>query len=164
MKPGFGPEICAWYTNQSYILPNDTSLWYGGDFLPPTYTAAAQCACEGDGNPLWNTNAASCVRTFLVNTHKQLSGWIFRSFFNLIKTEQTKLQLREATLSNNPIEWTEWAATFEQIHINAYATCGCPGKPAPYPDWLGIVLGGSFLPCPTVIDAILQFGRCGCGW
>jgi len=151
--PGYGSDVCSWYLGGSTTgnPPSNTSLWKGGDFLPPSYASAGNCACVGNGNKLWLTDAASCVRSNLIRAHIAIPA-------------DTKQALRTATLSGNPVKWAEFTGMFQDFHIAAYKNCGCPGAPAPYVDWLGIVLGGEILPCPTIIDAILQFGRCGCGW
>jgi hypothetical protein len=56
------PSGCSWYVNGTTAPGDDPSLWEGGDFLLETYGHAAECACSGDGNPLWNGAAANCVR------------------------------------------------------------------------------------------------------
>jgi len=150
--PGYGPEICSWYINGSIgYTPINVSLWKGGDFLPPSYAIAAKCACSGNSDKLWFSTAASCVRTNLIKYHIAIP-------------DELKKLLRTATLSGDPSQWGAFAALFEDFHIKAYSECGCPGTPAPFVAWLGICWGGQFPPCQFIIDAILNFGRCGCGW
>ena len=157
---GYGPEVCDWYvTGNVTSPPPDPSVWTGGDFLLPDYALAAQCACSGGGNPLWQSTAASCVRTYLLKGHQSFSSSI-------------KQQMRSATLSdgNSSSSWMPFLPMIYQMHQDAYKTCCCPGTVAPLITWELIFYAGEYLSkfCDTwpggETMAILEFGRCGCGW
>src|SRR5690242_1297450 len=58
---GAGVDVCSWY-GESTAAGTDPALWRGGDFLPGAYVTAAQCACTGNGHPLWTSPVADCLR------------------------------------------------------------------------------------------------------
>jgi len=152
-------NICQWYvTTHGANLPNDTSQWYGGDFLPDSYTTAANCACSGVARvlSLWQKPVAQCVRSAILQGHLALSSAI-------------KEDVRNATRSNQsptvPI-----VELIYDIHAHAYSSCGCPGTIAPFITWeLVYNFAGKLLPCNEVIGIgeiwwVLEESRCGCGW
>jgi hypothetical protein len=59
---GVGIDACAWYNNTSG----------GSDFLPSAYVYAAACACRGEGDHHWTTPVSNCVRSEVLNGHKNL--------------------------------------------------------------------------------------------
>lgn len=44
--------------------------------MPHSYISAAQCACGGNGNPLWRTPAADCLRGQILARHQALNATI----------------------------------------------------------------------------------------
>lgn len=130
---------------------NDTSKWKGGDFLPAPYASAAQCACSGNGSPLWQSKAASCVRKKVLDGHQALPS-------------DFKKGLRDATITGLCNQALPYLSTLIHLHVTAYTACCCSGTPAPYLDWYAVLCFGNLAPCSKVIDAILDSGRCGCGW
>jgi len=153
---GNGSEVCNWYNSSSSgfprkQLPQNPKYWKGEDFLPFSYSSAAHCACTGNGSPLWLTSGASCVRTQILKYHQQLP-------------DQFKWNVRNATISGDRSKMIPFIETFYKLHIQSYKDCCCPGRPAPYLDWVLIFYFGEILPCQLIIDSILQTGRCGCGW
>jgi len=157
---GWDPSVCSWYdTGNIDNPPPDPSGWQGGDFLPSGYRSAAQCACSGGGNPLWNLAAASCVRKYLLQAHMSLN-------------DTMKKNIREATLSWNPVSTYTFVDFIYEMHEDAYASCCCSGKVAPQVTWYGVFFLGKILPCylntpgvgADIVSFILEFGRCGCGW
>jgi len=92
------------------------------------------------------------VRTALLKAHQSLS-------------DSYKWQVRNATLSENPFRILPFIKDFYQMHVTAYSECCCVGTPAPWISWVGIFYAGNLLSCDHIIlPAILEFGRCGCGW
>jgi len=151
---GYGPQICIWYNSSSSPFnPNNPSTWDGADFLPWNYRSAASCACSGDGNALWETTAASCVRTAIIKGHQSLSNELKWGLRNYTKS---------FTLCTS--NGLSFLPTLYDIHINAYASCCCPGHVAAYLEWVAIFCSGGFFPCAAIPSAILSQGRCGCGW
>lgn len=147
-KPGYDKSVCTWYTRTNG--GNDPNIWAGGDFLGVNYRVPANCACSGGDDLLWNTAAASCVRTYLLNAHVQLNNTY-------------KVYLHNSSWPLNILD----AAFFYEMHVNAYKSCFCPGTPAPLPMWYALFFGGAVLPCNgkvSVTMSILEFGRCGCKW
>eukprot|EP01098_Paradermamoeba_levis_P015712 TRINITY_DN811_c0_g1_i1.p1 TRINITY_DN811_c0_g1~~TRINITY_DN811_c0_g1_i1.p1 ORF type:complete len:226 (+),score=47.65 TRINITY_DN811_c0_g1_i1:80-757(+) len=148
----FGPEICGWYTEKSPSLSPNPAYWKGGDFLPNTYGSAATCACGGEGNPFWQLDAPSCVRSYLIKGHENLPS-------------QLKVDIRNATLSGVRSRLLPYVETFYQMHVDAYNNCCCPGKPAPFATWVMVFYAGNLLPCKTgILPMVMEFSRCGCGW
>eukprot|EP01126_Amoeba_proteus_P011367 TRINITY_DN14576_c0_g1_i1.p1 TRINITY_DN14576_c0_g1~~TRINITY_DN14576_c0_g1_i1.p1 ORF type:complete len:266 (+),score=33.95 TRINITY_DN14576_c0_g1_i1:198-995(+) len=153
---GVSPINCSWY-NQGNIInpPVDPSLWQGADFLPLSYRTAAGCACSGNyDNPLWLSAPASCVRTVLLEFHKGIK-------------DSLKVAIRAATLSWNPLDKYSYVDFVYEMHTKAYSKCCCPGSVAPLVTWYGVFFGGALLPCEgelSILESILDFGRCGCGW
>ena len=142
-----------WYTTATGAA--DPAEWSGGDFLPRTYQHAASCACSGCAstrtgtcNRLWALDlpVTSCVRTALLRAHKALPA-AFKRFVRA-----------------NASDVDAYVKTFYDMHEAAYHGCCCPGKPAALWAWKAVFLAGSLLPCGVETDAILEAGRCGCGW
>ena len=154
--PGHDSSVCTWYTMASGS--KDPSAWFGGDFLPLQYASAAQCACSGGTNKIWAKNppAASCVRTYLLNHHKAMNS----SFRQYIKDTPY-------------VQNYKYVDFFYNMHVEAYKSCCCSGKPAPYVTWMAVFYASAIIPCnyipvlpsqTTEIGQILTYGRCGCGW
>lgn len=153
--PGVGvnASVCSWYTEVTGS--SDPMQWSGGDFLPVNYRVAAHCACSGCGDLIpdcskyWALEgpAEQCVRQQLYEGHLALNA-TFRQF-----------------IKDTPyIDNYKYVGYFYDLHVRAYASCCCPGAPAPADTWYGVFYAGALLPCPAVLDSILALGRCGCGW
>ncbi len=150
-QPGVGVDstVCSWYSAGSPSPSADPSQWGGGDFLPFSYSSAAQCACVGGQSQwLWNTPVAKCVRRMVLQGHITLPP-------------ETKRILRAITVTG---DYTKFVGMFKRIHIEAYEQCGCPGSAAGFFAWEAILTLGHFVPCELLIKGILLSGRCGCGW
>lgn len=113
----------------------------------------------GDCDRYWSLNppVEGCVRNRILQLHQQ---------FN----ESTRIALKNCV-------WpcVEFGQSVYDLHAQAYADCHCSGKIAPLYTWQGIFVG-NILPCNSpkaeqslvpplcILDAILAYGRCGCGW
>ncbi len=118
-KGGLSASACHWYTDGNIENPpSDPKTWRGADFLPLSYRSAASCACSGGGNPLWQTPAASCIRTYLLGAHQGLSN-------------QLKMSIRNATLDWDPTTEFKYVNLIYNMHVQAYKSCCCSGAPAP---------------------------------
>jgi hypothetical protein len=84
-RPKGGVGACTWYTTSTKQSP--PSQWGGADFLFSPYATAAQCACEGDGNTLWLTPVANCVRHYILTSHQGLSDGIKWKMRNVIRMD-----------------------------------------------------------------------------
>jgi len=81
-------------------------------------------------------------------------------------------EIRDATLSWNPLSTYQFVDFIYAMHVNAYASCCCSGTIAAKALWYGIFFVGKILPCyldtpvigADIVSFILQNGRCGCGW
>jgi hypothetical protein len=99
---------------------------------------------------------ASCVRTYLLNHHKAMNS----SFRQYIKDTPY-------------VQNYKYVDFFYNMHVEAYKSCCCSGKPAPYITWMAVFYASAVIPCnyipvlpsqTTEIGQILTYGRCGCGW
>ena len=91
-----------------------------------------------------------------------------------------RIDLTNTCHQHNPAKDTPYPENYKyntffyEMHVNAYAACSCSGTPAPKLAWLVIFYASEIIPCnmiepvapsvTSVIGAILEFGRCGCGW
>jgi len=119
---------------------------YEADWLPHAYVQNATCACS----TLPDDPKANCIRAFLQN---RLSTY----------PAALKDTLRAAKRSIIPGHYefavqTQLTPRIYRDHTDAYKACGCQGRPAPYPDWIGVTTVP--LPCPAVHRSILVFGSC----
>jgi len=140
---------CDWYSSGSVTPAPDPRNWGGGDFLPYGYAKNAACACSGNGNPLWDSAAAKCVREQVLRGHQALSA-------------DVKKDMRAITLSGDLTRFTLYVGPIMQLHAAAYRYCCCPGTVANYIEWW--LTTKVPLPCATVIPAVLEQSRCGCGF
>lgn len=162
--PGVNSSACSWYTDTTDS--SDPMEWKGGDFLPDNYKAAASCACSGcsappfsDCDQYWALNPPieKCVRQQILTGHQEMTADVRTAFKECV--------------------WPcyEFSELVYAIHKNAYSSCYCTGAVAPLEAWEAIFFAGELVPCNspkqmtatpplTILDSILAFGRCGCGW
>ena len=145
--------ICDWY------ISDTEAAW-----LPNGYAQAAACACTLKGLAGANSTSANCVRHRVQESHKN------EAYFS---AEQKDALLNVKNEYANALFYgfeyykllssMGFAQIAQQIHVDAYAHCGCPGSPANLWAWKSVSLVG--LPtqalCSLMIQEIKEHGPCG---
>lgn len=145
--PDFPQLDCTWYTQSS---PDPTKVdpmnWLGNDFLPSSYSTAAECACSGGGNLLWGSPMAKCISNFTLQAHKSIDPVL-------------KSQMRTTRTSAN----SSAAILLRQIYQQAYISCQCKGiYGVSMENWMATFMS-SISDCGSVVTRVLSSSRCGCG-
>lgn len=79
-------------------------------------------------------------------------------------SERVKGELRAASMQGDMFLVLPHLPALYDAHVRAYAECCCAGQPAPYWQWVALLWAGDRMSCASITQAILAFGRCGCGW
>lgn len=133
---GYTNKNCTWY---------ETNKWW----LPSVYEQNAMCVCSQTTS--YNNNTLECVRRFVqVYTDQYFPA-------------EMRQVMADKKAKDNAIQYQYFLQKYftpliYKVHVDAYNTCCCPHGPAPYFDWIGVVLAP--LPCPFVWEGVLLAGSC----
>jgi hypothetical protein len=120
-------------------------------WLPEAYWRNATCACQETPD----VPTANCVRKFLqdrlgkVDQQVKIDASLMLGGLRM-KVVSLDEYINYVQLNLTPIIYKD--------HVDAYAECCCPGKPAPLEAWRGVTTIA--LPCAVVGEAIRQTGSC----
>lgn len=122
----------------------DNAWW-----LPQAYVINATCACKATPNQ----PSANCVRKLLQDRMKATPASL-----KWLAASQKTLELG-APLASQYFVQTTLTPQIYYDHVYAYAACGCPSGPAPYPAWIGVT-SVPIPSCDAVGATIRYFGSC----